>query len=1114
MTHADHPGPDLPDSADATRPGSPDPVPAHSAGERTHERSADDLVAAARREVAASERSSAAPAGESAGDVIDRYTLLEPIGEGGMGTVWRASQTEPVKREVALKVIKLGMDTREVVVRFEAERQALALMDHPGIAKVIDGGATRNGRPYFVMELVQGSPITDFCREHQLGLRERLELFGKVCEAVQHAHHKGVIHRDLKPSNVLVAMGDSGPQPKVIDFGIAKATSAELTNQTMFTQAGQIIGTPEYMAPEQAGMDGSDIDTRADVYSLGVLMYELLTGTKPFDMRVALQVGYDELMRQIREVPPAKPSTRVSGLSVEEATTAIPRRVNVETLSRRLRGDLDWVVMKAIEKDRARRYDTPTGLADDVARFLAREPVEAAPPSATYRLRKFVQRRKKSVAAVGVIALLFVGGAVGTGYGLVRALDEKRRADILAEEARDAADAESIARREAQQNEERAVAEARRAKVIKDFVVETLGSGSAMSERGSQDKTVLEAMEDALADIETGRFSEDPYSEAELLAIIARVFSDNGRRVEAEPLLVRALGMQRELFPGDSEATATMLSNMGNMLRELGRPAEAESFARESISMQRRGDARGRARAMSLNHLAAARGDQGFREEAATIYREALDQLEADDDLPSEEDAHDPGGRERRRSIEIAVTRHNLAIELMGLERFEEAEALVARALEELRRVSDDDDPRTALFLDTYASTLIARSAFDEAIEHYTASLEMRRRLYEGSHPETALCITNIANLHAMRGRPNDAMGLHVEALAMYREIYPDGHPDVARGLQFVASNHAARGENDEVGPLMEEAVAMYRELLEGPDLRLAHALAFLASQREVTRRFTEGHELRAEALAIYERLPDLDAEVLRDALEKAARSAWMAGRSNYAAERYLDLHEDLAQSGAGGSTALQEAALNVAVNLRDAGRAREALAYLDEALALRADPRFPDAVLDALELDVLSRAGVQDRAAAIVEARLESARATHREGSLRMVGELEDLATALLNLGDARAAEPLLREVAAFYAKRRQPSWAAHVNAARLGAALTDLGQLDEAEELLTAARSGLADSIASKVPPQRLPYYECLEALARLADARGDDAGFEEWRELLATTRPYFDELRPTDR
>jgi eukaryotic-like serine/threonine-protein kinase len=340
--------------------------------------------------------------------VIGPYKLLQQIGEGGMGTVWMAQQTRPVQRQVALKVIKPGMDTRQVIARFEAERQALALMDHPHIAKVLDGGTTENGRPYFVMELVKGVPITQFCDDNRLTLRARLELFVSVCQAVQHAHQKGIIHRDLKPSNVLVASHDGSPVVKVIDFGVAKALGQELTDKTLFTGFAQMVGTPLYMSPEQAGQSGLDVDTRTDVYALGVLLYELLTGTTPFDKERLRQAGYDELRRIIREEEPAKPSTRISTLGQAASTASTNRQSDPRRLSQLFRGELDWIVMKALDKDRSRRYETASAFAADVQLYLKDEPVQACPPSALYHFGKFARRYKRSLATAGLLGVMLL----------------------------------------------------------------------------------------------------------------------------------------------------------------------------------------------------------------------------------------------------------------------------------------------------------------------------------------------------------------------------------------------------------------------------------------------------------------------------------------------------------------------------------------------------------------------------------------------------------------------------------------------------------------------------------------------------------------------------------
>jgi len=464
---------------------------------------------------------------QAASRLIGRYKLLQKIGEGGFGEVWMAEQREPVKRWVALKIIKLGMDTKQVVARFEAERQALALMDHPNIAKVFDGGATDTGRPYFVMELVRGTRITDYCDQHRLSTHERLTLFMQVCQAIQHAHQKGVIHRDIKPTNVLVTLHDGVPVPKVIDFGIAKATQQELTEKTVFTEFRQFLGTPAYVSPEQAEMSGLDIDTRADIYSLGVLLYELLTGKTPFDASTLMAVALDELRRIIKDTEPLRPSTRLASLGEDEMTSAAHcRDVDATKLLSLLKGDLDWIAMKCLEKDRNRRYETANGLAMDISRYLNSEPVLARPPSFSYHLWKLIHRNKLSFAAAGAVLLALIFAVGFSSWMFAR--ERKARLDAVAAEK-----GQALLRHQA----ELARTNEMRLRVL---------TGSEMNAIGVE-------------------------------------FSAEGRFDVAERVLRRAFGLHKELLGNSDGNTVMAAGNLMMTLNRVGRTQDAESVLGELL---------------------------------------------------------------------------------------------------------------------------------------------------------------------------------------------------------------------------------------------------------------------------------------------------------------------------------------------------------------------------------------------------------------------------------------------------------------------------------------------------------------------------------------------------
>jgi len=498
---------------------------------------------------------------ERPGSSIGPYKLLQQLGEGGMGTVFMAEQTEPVKRKVALKVIKHGMDSRQVIARFEAERQALAMMDHVNIARVFDGGATENGRPYFVMELVHGVPITKYCDDNHLTPRQRLELFVPVCQAIQHAHQKGIIHRDIKPSNVMVTLYDGKPVPKVIDFGVAKATEHKLTERTLFTQYGTMVGTLEYMSPEQAEMSALGVDTRSDIYSLGVLLYELLTGSTPLTHKRMREAAYGEILRMIKEEEPPRPSTRLSDSGEALASISAQRRTEPAKLTKLVRGELDWIVMKTLEKDRNRRYETANGFAADVQRYLTGEAVQAVPPSTTYRLRKFARRNKRMLTTACVMVLALVLGAGVSVWQAIRATDAERLAEMRLEIA-------DTNYRTAEEQRQRAAASEREAKTNESLAKD------AQKQSAESLKDALAAVDQMLTRVGQERLAYVPQMEPvrrELMQDALKFYQRFLQKNSADPLIRRE--------------TALAYRRLADVHRNLGQYTEAETGFRKAFAI-------------------------------------------------------------------------------------------------------------------------------------------------------------------------------------------------------------------------------------------------------------------------------------------------------------------------------------------------------------------------------------------------------------------------------------------------------------------------------------------------------------------------------------------------
>jgi serine/threonine protein kinase len=532
------------------------------------------------------------PVRERPGMVIGPYKLMEQIGEGGMGLVFVAEQQHPVRRRVALKVIKPGMDSAQVVARFEVERQALALMDHQNIAKVLDAGTTASGRPYFVMELVHGVPITQYCDANQLTPRRRLELFVPVCHAIQHAHQKGVIHRDLKPSNVLVTMYDDKPVPKVIDFGVAKAIEQRLTEKTVYTQFGALVGTFEYMSPEQAELNAFGVDTRSDIYSLGVLLYELLTGTTPLDRPRLREAAYGEIVRLIKEEEPPRPSLRLS-TSGNLPKIAAARKMEPAQLSRLVRGEIDWIVMKCLEKDRARRYETANGLARDVQRYLADEPVEACPPSAGYRLRKYASKHRAALLTATALAAMLLAGVVVSTWQAVRATAAQRQARAERDTAQEARAEEVAQRGQAEAEQERArgaeaLATATNDFLLRDLLAQTNPFDAQVDYAQSPDKDLtMRSVLDRAAERIDGRFPDQPLVEAAIRQTIGEAYRGLADVARAHVHMEKALAIRRQQLGNDHPDTLMSQQQLALLYHLQGQYAKAEPLLVQTLEGRR-----------------------------------------------------------------------------------------------------------------------------------------------------------------------------------------------------------------------------------------------------------------------------------------------------------------------------------------------------------------------------------------------------------------------------------------------------------------------------------------------------------------------------------------------
>jgi serine/threonine protein kinase len=761
------------------------------------------------REIGEIESASALAAGQI---FAQRFELVRKLGEGGMGQVWLAEQVAPVRRQVAVKLIKAGMYDEAVVQRFQSERQSLAIMDHPAIAKVFDAGTTPQGQPYLVMEYVPGLPINDYCDQHKLSIKDRLELFIHACEGVQHAHQKAIIHRDLKPSNILVIEVDGKPVPRIIDFGLAKTTAAQVSGE--FTQLGQFIGTPGYMSPEQVNLSARDIDTRTDVYTLGVVLYVLLTGLQPFETKRREKPSLEEWLRQLREEEPPNPSTKVSGDKDTSSATAEARRTEPKQLISQLRGDLDWITMKALERDRTRRYGTPSELAADLKRFLNHEPVIARPASTGYRLRKYIRRHRVAMSVgAGVLLVLLV-------FSVVQALQ-------LRETTRE--------RDHAKQERDRANQERDRATRIAAFMSNMFKVPDPSEARGNS-ITAREILDRAANDIGKG-LAQDPDVQSQMLHEMAGTYNNLGLYARAHELAQRALDGRLSLHGTDDPKTLESMTQLGLILHMEGHDADAEPLDRRALADERR--VLGADDPLTLetaDDLAMVLKPLGRFPEAEKLAREVVD-------LSG-----------RRLGPESALTlraQNHLASILFYEGHAADAEKVLRPALEVERRVWGSDHPETMKALAMLAISLHHENRFAEAESLYREVLAASGRVLGTEHPSTAIAMGNLASILGDEGHSPEALKLQRQALAIFSRTLGPDHPstlmcelNLTRGL---------RGEGQ-----LQEAEGMQRQILateirahgaEYPDTLLAESE--LASTLFLERRYAESEKLAREAFDI-----------------------------------------------------------------------------------------------------------------------------------------------------------------------------------------------------------------------------------------------------------------------
>ncbi len=775
-----------------------------------------------------------------AGRRIGPYLLKRPIGEGGMGLVWEADQQEPIRRRVALKMVKRGMDTDEFIARFTSERQALAMMNHPAIAKVLDAGATEEGRPYFVMEFVEGVPLNEYCDGARLDLRRRLELFIHICEGVQHAHQKAIIHRDLKPSNVLVTVTDGQALPKIIDFGVAKALDAEQFDDLLTTGAGQLVGTPEYMSPEQTGLSDAGIDTRTDVYALGVLLYELLVGQRPFRREDLARMDILEVLRVIREVEPARPSGRLVQMGRQSdadlQAAALARGAEPAALVRMVRGELDWITMRALEKDRDRRYASAADLAQDVRRHLDDEPVSVGPPSRRYRLRKFVRRHRTGVAAGAFVALAVLLGIAGTTGGMIRAV----------------------------RAEKHALQEADNARQVSSFLVGMFEAADPEHARSATitAREILEAGSERIGSELQGQ----PQTQARLHGTIGSVYRKMGLYDEAEPELLRAAELRRTTVGVPPADVAASLGDLAGLYLAQARYAEAETTLNRAVPLLDKANREGRLQlAGSLTDLASVYRRQGRYDEAEPLYRQGLDIRLAE--LGS---SH----------TDVAASYNSLGLLCWNRGRFAESEQYYKQALAIWEQVHGPEHALVAKGLNNLGLLYHHQKRYAEAQAMYARTVRIYEKVLGPEHPNTATALNNLALVFHEQKMLAEAEPLYMRALAIREKALGAGHPDVAQTVNNLGNLRRDQKRFAEAHADYERALSIRRAALGESHADVGWTLADMARLLKLQGQLPQAEEQFRKALSLLKLSLGADHPDLAEVLDDYALVARDLGRA------------------------------------------------------------------------------------------------------------------------------------------------------------------------------------------------------------------------------------------